>query len=311
MNIALMFSGQGSQYHGMGKDLYDYFDEVKNIFHQAETITKYPLREIIFNQNDDRLHETKYTQVSMFTIYQSVLMILKKYKLDSNYSFGLSLGEYGAYLHNEVFDFETGLDIIKHRAAFMEEASLKTPGKMCAVINLNPTTLESLVNESPYRVNIANYNTPQQLVISGEERGVDEISLQAKEKGAKRIIELKTSGAFHSSLMDEAANQFYDYLEHINLNEPTKHLYINLTGRHYINEIKEVMVNQINHSVKFYQMIDKLIEKGIDTFIEIGPKTTLCNFIKRINPQVKLLNIENIESLKNTLTELEVEHGIK
>jgi len=306
--IALMFSGQGSQYHGMGKDLYQQFDSVKEIFNQAEKISGYPIKNIMFEE-DQRLHQTKYTQVCMFTMYKAILTVLENYPIDAAYSLGLSLGEYGAYLHNQVFDFETGLNIVKERAILMDEAAKKHPGKMSAIMGFDVDLLKKMISESKSMVTIANYNTPGQLVISGEAKAVDAINELVKNEGAKRVIDLNTSGAFHSSLMDEAAEDLSKYLKDIHLNEPQKHLYINLTGMAYQNSIKEVMTLQITHSVKFYQMIENLINEGVDTFIELGPKRTLCNFVKRINRQVKILNIEDMESLKSTLNDLEVNHG--
>ncbi|MDA3932087.1 MAG: ACP S-malonyltransferase [Tenericutes bacterium] len=307
--IAFMFSGQGSQYVGMSKDLYEQFDSVKQIFNQAETITGYPLKDIIFHE-DKRLHETKYTQVCMFTLYQAILSILNKYQIDAKYSLGLSLGEYGAYLHNQVFDFETGLKIVRERALLMDKASNNHPGKMSAIMGFDIALLEKIIKDSHSLVTIANYNTPGQIVISGESHSVDAINELVKNAGAKRVIELNTSGAFHSSLMSDASIGLSNYLKEIKLNEPQKQLFINLTGKAYESNIKDVMTKQITHSVKFYQMIENLIDEGVDTFIEVGPKRTLCNFVKRINRQVKTLNIENIESLINTLNDLEVKHEI-
>ena len=306
--IAFMFSGQGSEYRDMGRDLYDSYDIVREIFIKAESITQYPIRDIIFN-DDNRLHQTKYTQVCMFTMYHAILKLLKEYHVEAIYSFGLSLGEYGAYLHNQVFDFEQGLNIVKNRAIFMEEASINTKGKMAAVLNLDPIILQNLIDDSGKEVTIANYNTPSQLVISGESQAVDEISVLAKEHGAKRIIELNTSGAFHSPLMNKAAKNFSDYLKTINLNNPIYHLYVNLTGKLFDGNIKDVMAKQINHSVKFYQIVNELVNQGIDTFIEIGPKRTLSSFVKKINNQMTTLSVENKESLNTLVKTLEERHG--
>ena len=218
---------------------------------------------------------------------------------------GLSLGEYGAYLHNHVFDFSTGLKIVQSRGKFMDLAAKKNPGLMCAVLGMEADDLEPLIRQVNGYVTIANYNTYGQLVISGESKAVEELSELAKTAGAKRIIPLQTSGAFHSQLMSQAALDFEHYLESIELQEPNKHLYVNVTGNEYTGNLKELMTLQITNSVMFYQAIERLIEEGVDTFIEIGPKTTLSKFVKKINKSVTICNVENIESLERTVTVLE------
>lgn len=303
-NIALMFAGQGSQYKGMGKDLYDNYSSVKNIFIQAEKITNYPIRKIMFEE-ENRLNETKYTQVCMFTLYHAILNLLKEKNITANYSMGLSLGEYGAYLHNQVFDFTTGLDIIKHRAKFMDQATKNNPGKMSALIGIKADKLENIIKNVNDYVTIANYNTYNQLVISGKENAVKELNDLALQNGAKRAIMLNTSGAFHSNLMQEAAIAFQIYLKNVKCNKPNKNLYINTLGNSFQTNIKNVMVKQLTHSVKFYQIIEKLIEKNITTFIEIGPKKTLCSFVKKINREATVFNIEDTESLETTIAKLE------
>ena len=303
MSMAFMFSGQGSQYLGMGKELYDNFSCVREVFKEANGILGYEIEDILFN-NEEKLNNTLYTQVAMFVLYQSVLKVLEEKNIKSDISFGLSLGEYGAYLHNEVFDFETGLRLIEKRGQFMHEAVKHNPGKMCAILGIDADKLEELISDTEGYVKIANYNTYGQLVISGETSAVIRISEVAKDNGARRAILLNTSGAFHSKLMNDASERLKAYLVDLELLEPKKQLLVNTTGDYYSGDIKQIMVEQITNSVLFYQIVEKLINKGATTFIEIGPKTTLCSFVKKIDRSLKILNIEDMKSLESTLSKL-------
>ncbi len=305
MKIAFMFSGQGSQHLGMGKELFDNFETVKKVFNEANSILGYDIAKILFS-DEEKLNNTLYTQVCMFTMYQSILKVFEEKNIKADYSIGLSLGEYGAYLHNQVFNFETGLKIIEARAEYMNQASQKNPGKMSAILGLDAEIILELMKQVGGYVKIANYNTYGQIVISGEEQAVLQLNRLTLEAGAKRAILLNTSGAFHSDLMENASIHFEEFLKDIPLNEPQKKLLINTTGDFYLEDIKGVMKDQITNSVRFYQMIEKLVSEGVDTFIEIGPKKTLCSFVKKINRNLNILNVEDLKSLESTLSKLEV-----
>jgi [acyl-carrier-protein] S-malonyltransferase len=304
MKIVFMFSGQGSQYLGMGKDLYELYDSVKKIFHQAEAITKYPIRKIMF-EDELLLNNPLYTQVCMFTLYQAILTLLNEKEISADYSFGLSLGEYGAYLHNNVFDFARGIEIIKQRSICMNDATKNSKGIMSAIIGLNAETLDEIIKDIDGYIKIANYNTYQQLVVSGSESSVLHLNQVALERGAKRAILLNVGGAYHSNLMQEAANSFRRYLQDVVLKEPSKKLFINATGKLYEKDIKENLVNHLTESVRFYQIVEQAIDLGINTYIEIGPKRTLSSFVKKIKPQVNILNIEDCKTLETTILKLE------
>lgn len=306
MKSVFMFSGQGSQYVGMGQDLYNNYDVAKKIFDHADQILGYSIKDIMFN-NEEKLNDTLYTQVAMFTLYVAILEVLKEEGVRSEYAVGLSLGEYGALFYNDVYDFETGLKILEKRGLFMSEAVLNTSGLMSAILGMETDILLDIIDSVEGYVKIANYNTYGQLVISGQEEAVLKVNQIALEKGAKRAIVLKTSGPFHTDLMSEASTKFSKYLSTIDLKVPSKKLLVNTTGDFYAGNLKNTMVSQITDSVMFYQMIEKLIDDGVTTFIEVGPKKTLCSFVKKINRKLDIYNVDDTLSLNKLLDFLKEE----
>ena len=303
--IAFLFSGQGAQYVGMGQELYDQYDIVKERFKEASTILGYDVKDILFG-DEDKLNDTLYTQPLMFVLYVSILDVLEVNGVTSTHTCGLSLGEYGALYDAGCFDFVTGLTLLAARGKAMAEASNEVQGSMSAILGLDAKPLEAIIKEVDGYVTIANYNTYGQLVISGEDNAVKAVNEKALEAGAKRAIPLQTSGPFHSKLMEPAVTLFQTALESITLQEPQKELLVNVTGTYHDGDLKQNMLTQITSSVYFYQMIEQLIADGVDTFIEIGPKKTLRSFVKKINRKVKALNVEDLISLQKTLEQLEV-----
>jgi len=233
------------------------------------------------------------------------LDVLNEVGVEASYSMGLSLGEYGAMYHNNVFDFETGLRLLEKRGQYMQEASAKVEGKMSAILGMDADALLDLLDQVDGFVKIANYNTYGQLVISGETNAVLEVNRLALENGAKRAILLNTSGPFHTEIMKEASERLGEYIESMKFKEPKHHFLLNTTGTYFEKDMKQEMVSQITNSVMFYQMIEQCLEDGVDTFIEIGPKKTLLGFVKKINRNVTMCNVEDLESLEATIKKLE------
>ncbi|MCF7924988.1 MAG: ACP S-malonyltransferase [Candidatus Izimaplasma sp.] len=296
MKLGFMFTGQGSEVVDMGLDFVTEYDLVSNLFEQAKAILGYDPIEALKDKNTFK--DTAKIQPLTFLFQVAIIELLKIHKIQSEVTFGLSLGEYSALYDAGVFDLNTGLRVLEKRGLYMQVAAQNNQGKMCAMIGLDKTTLKDII-EPLEDVVIANYNTPKQLVISGTEKGVKKAVEVATKNGVKRAIMLSTQGAFHSFLMDEAKTKFQSFIEPLQFNDPQKHLYVNVTGDLCKGDLKSNMINQITSPVLFYQIIEKL--KDIDYLIEIGPKKVLCNMVKRINRKQKTLLIHDVTSFEQAL----------
>jgi len=292
--IALVFAGQGSEVPCMGKDFYDAFDEIKELYLYAEELTGLPLREVAFGDDDLRLHETLYAQILLFLYDVFVVDLLRKKNLAVDVTFGLSLGEYGALYQSGVFDQKTGLEMIMKRAKFMSEACDELQG-MAAIIGLEEEKLRLLLHQDS--VFLANFNTPNQLVISGLKDAVEEVCKQAMNAGAKRTVMLPSSGAFHTPFMVQASVRFGEYLKSVTLNKPLIPVLLNTTGKCYQKDLKSEMEKQIVSSVYFYQSVEEAMKIGVDTFIEVAPKSVVKSMIKKVNRKVKVYTISSVEDI--------------
>lgn len=295
--LAFIFPGQGAQYIGMGKDFYENSNEAKKVFDKASEIGNINIAELVFEEND-KLNITKYTQIAMLTVCCAMLKEIQRRGFLPQISAGLSLGEYSALVASGVLSFEEAFEVVKQRGKFMQEA-VPEGGAMAAVLGLDTSKIEEVCNGIQGIVQIANYNCPGQIVISGEEEAVNRASEKLTEVGAKRVIKLNVSGPFHSLMLKEAGEKLRKVLEKTVFNDVTIPYVSNVTAENVTDKLQviDLLEKQVYSSVKWQQSVETMINDGVDTFVEIGPGKTLSSFIKKIDKTVKVINIEKYEDL--------------
>ena len=305
MKIAFLFSGQGVQYAGMGKNLYEHYTESKEAFDRASEILDWDVKEVCFEDKNALINQTRYTQAALFTTSIAAFNAAKAQGVVPSAVLGFSLGEYSALVASGALNFEQALKLVDKRAFYMDECAKEKDGGMAAVIGLQKEMVEQVcqhIKSEGLELVVANDNCPGQVVISGEKTAIEKAIPFLKEKGARRIMPLNVSGAFHSPLMEEAAENLRKELIHFDFNEITTPIISNVTASYMNkNEVIENIPLQVVRGVRFRESIEKLIEEGFDTFIEIGVKKTLCNFVSKISSDVKVLNIEDEASLQKVL----------
>ncbi len=298
---AFVFPGQGAQYVGMGKDFYEKETVSREVFEKASRVTGIDLPAICFQEND-KLDITEYTQIAMLTTELAILGALTERGFTPDVTAGLSLGEYGAVVAAGAMEMEEAFAIVRRRGIYMQEA-VPEGGAMAAVLGMENSVIEEVCSRTEGIVTVANYNCPGQLVITGEADAVRRAGETLKEKGAKRVLPLKVSGPFHSQMLLPAAERLGRDLEKVHLKEFSIPYVANLTADYVSSpeNIKEFLQKQITSSVKWQQSVERMIADGVTTFVEIGPGRTLTGFMKKINKEVKAVNIDKYEDLEKAV----------
>ncbi len=288
--IAFLFAGQGSQSLSMGSDLYNNCSDLKEIFDNLDP----KLKEVLLTESE-LINDTNFAQPGIFLISYLLGKKLEE-KIKPDYVAGLSLGEYTALAFSDVFNFNEGLTITQKRGNIMNEALVNTNSGMYAVLGSDAETINSVVSTID-GVEVANFNCPGQIVITGYLDKLETAVEQLTNLGVKRCVKLNVSGAFHSSLLNDASKLLRVELDKFNFNNQKYKVVFNTLGKESNDNIKDLLENQIKSSVLFEQSINYMIEQGVDTFIEIGSKNNLSSFVKKVNRDVKVLNVFDYESL--------------
>lgn len=295
--IAFIYPGQGAQVCGMGQDFYEQTEIGKQVFDLATEILGFSVPELCFTKND-RLDITEYTQAAMVTTSIAMTKVLEEKGVKPDVAAGLSLGEYCALYAAGAMTEKDAIATVRQRGILMQEAVPVGQGAMAAILAMDAAAIEEVISEID-GVQIANYNCPGQIVISGEKAAVEEACEKLKAAGAKRAVMLNVSGPFHSGMLTAAGEKLGQVLSRVELHEPRIPYVANVTAQYVksAGEVKELLTRQVSSSVRWQQSVEAMIGDGVDTFIEIGPGKTLAGFMRKISRDVKTLNVEKLEDI--------------
>lgn len=292
---AFLFPGQGAQYIGMAKEFYEQLPECKLVFDAAQKASGLDVAALCFEEND-KINITEYTQICMLTAEAAILTALESRGYRANVTAGLSLGEYGALLAAKVLTMEDAFALVRKRGIYMQEA-VPTGGAMAAVLGLDAGAIEQACEETEGIVSIANYNCPGQIVITGESEAVAKAGEACSKAGAKRVVPLKVSGPFHSKMLEGAGEKLAKELEQVTVSMPQIPYLSNVTADYVTDSepVKSLLERQVSSSVRWQQSVERMIADGVEEFVEIGPGKTLSGFMRKINRDVSVSNIDTMD----------------
>jgi len=300
MQTAFLFSGQGAQYSGMGKELCFQYPVAASVYKQASWTLGYDIEGICFTDND-RLNQTEYTQPAIVTTSLAILAVLQEYGFDATMAAGLSLGEYSALAFSGALTPAEAIKLVSKRGKYMQEAVPAGVGTMATILGLARERVMEVVQEASKDgiVEAANFNCPGQIVISGEVAAVERACQLAKDKGARRVVPLNVSAPFHCSMLKPAATQLRAELETISIKPLTKTIYSNVTAKPIDNTeaVRELLTRQVVSPVLWEDTLIEMAAQGATTFIEIGPGKVLTGFVKKVVPDALVFNVEDMSSL--------------
>lgn len=295
--IAFLFPGQGAQKAGMGQDFYEKYPSARQVFDQASQWLSLDMKALCFEKND-RLNLTEYTQAALVTTCLAMEKVVEECGLHPDITAGLSLGEYCAIAVSGGMSVKDAIVTVRKRGILMEHAVPAGEGSMAAVIGLDADKIQNAIAGT--KAEIANYNCPGQIVITGEKAAVDAAAAACSEAGAKRCVPLKVSGPFHSAMLKGAGEKLSDALESVEIHD-IKVPYITNVTADYVKspaDVKDYLTKQVSSSVRWQQTIERLIADGADEFVEIGPGRSLSGFMRKINRDVKVVNIDKLEDFE-------------
>lgn len=306
--LACIFPGQGAQYSGMGKEIAENYKEAMDIFDIASLRLGFDIKKLCFEGSEEELKKTENTQPAILTTSIAILEVLKSKGITPDVTAGLSLGEYSALVASNAISFSDAVAIVRKRGKYMQEAVPMGEGTMAAVLGMEKEdVIECLKMASGYGVvEAANYNCPGQIVIAGHTKAVEHACVLLKERGAKRAILLPVSAPFHSSLLKPAGDKLADELESLEVKDFDIPVVSNVNAKVIMNKnkIKQCLIEQVSSSILWEDSIRQMIDMGVDTFIEVGPGKSLSAFVKKIDKNVAVFNVEDLQSLENTITNI-------
>ncbi|NBK96495.1 MAG: [acyl-carrier-protein] S-malonyltransferase [Clostridia bacterium] len=309
MKIGFLFAGQGAQYVGMGKAFYEHYPQAKKVYDEIKI--DFDIKDVCFEGPKTMLDDTAYAQSCIFATSMAIAEVIKAHGIVADYVAGLSLGEYSALCYAQAMRIQEGVEIVRERGKIMANALPKGTSAMAAILQCEESMIQEVCKEVATLgvCEIANYNCPGQIVISGDVKAIEKASELLLVKGAKRVIPLNVSGAFHCSLLEEASTKLHTVLQKYDLHTPRIPVIYNTSGKEESKPVIDILTKQIKSSVYFMQSIQYMIAQGVEAFVEIGPGATLSGFVRKCDRSIPVYSVDSIDALEKMLGALYDKNG--